>query len=66
MTRPNTHKRHRALSHGAPTPPTPNLITRSAVARRAYDLYVTHGCQHGHDVSDWLQAERELTRPTAV
>jgi hypothetical protein len=30
------------------------------VARRAYQLYVARGCQDGHDVEDWLQAEREL------
>jgi DUF2934 family protein len=30
------------------------------VARRAYDLYLARGREHGHDVQDWLQAEREL------
>ena len=30
------------------------------VARRAYDLYLARGREHGHDVEDWLQAEREL------
>jgi Protein of unknown function (DUF2934) len=34
--------------------------TESDIARRAYDLYLTRGCEHGHDVDDWLQAEREL------
>ena len=28
---------------------------------RAYEIYVERGAQHGHDVDDWLQAERELT-----
>ena len=36
------------------------LVTHSDVARRAYDLYLARGCAHGHDVDDWLQAEREL------
>ena len=36
------------------------LVTRSDVARRAYDLYLARGCAHGHDVDDWLQAERKL------
>ncbi len=31
-----------------------------AVAHRAYRLYRERGCLHGHDVDDWLQAEREL------
>jgi hypothetical protein len=36
------------------------------VARRAYDLYLARDCEHGHDVEDWLQAEQELRRLTAV
>lgn len=32
------------------------------IARRAYDLYVARGCEDGHDVEDWLQAERELQK----
>jgi Protein of unknown function (DUF2934) len=44
-------------------------VTARDVARRAYDIYIARGCEHGHDVEDWLQAERELreaARPTAV
>ena len=36
------------------------LITEDAIAQRAYALYLARGCQEGHDVEDWLQAEREL------
>jgi hypothetical protein len=35
-------------------------LTDSDVARRAYDLYLARGREHGHDVDDWLRAEREL------
>ena len=28
---------------------------------RAYCIHVEHGGQHGCDLDDWLQAERELT-----
>ena len=38
----------------------PATIANSDVARRAYDLYLARGCEHGHDVDDWVQAEREL------
>jgi hypothetical protein len=31
-----------------------------AIARRAYELFLERGGTHGHDVEDWLQAEREL------
>ena len=35
-------------------------VTDNDIAGRAYDLYLARGCEHGHDVGDWLQAEREL------
>jgi hypothetical protein len=35
-------------------------VTGMEIARRAYDLYLARGCEHGHDLDDWLQAEREL------
>jgi hypothetical protein len=35
-------------------------ITRDAIARRAYEIYMDRGGADGHDVDDWLQAEREL------
>jgi HSP20 family protein len=31
-----------------------------AVAQRAYELFDGRGRQHGHDLDDWLRAEREL------
>jgi Protein of unknown function (DUF2934) len=40
-------------------------VTNSEIARRAYDLYLTRGCEHGHDVDDWLQAERDLRDPVS-
>ena len=30
------------------------------VARRAYELYQTRGAESGHELEDWLQAEREV------
>lgn len=30
------------------------------IARRAFELYCDRGCADGHDVDDWLNAEREL------
>ncbi len=35
-------------------------ITDAGIARRAYDLYLVRGREDGHDVEDWVQAEREL------
>jgi len=30
------------------------------IARRAYEIFEARGGAEGHDVDDWLQAEREL------
>jgi two-component system, cell cycle response regulator DivK len=38
----------------------PATMTDSDITRCAYDLYLTRGCEHGHDVDDWLRAERDL------
>ena len=35
-------------------------VTENDIARRAYELYLARDCEDGHDVDDWLQAEREL------
>src|SRR5262245_41943741 len=42
------------ISAGAPS--------RDDVARRAFELYCQRGCEDGHDVQDWLQAEQELRK----
>lgn len=34
--------------------------SRDEIARRAYEVYERRGAEPGHDVDDWLQAEREL------
>jgi hypothetical protein len=49
-----------ADDRGPKSPAQPATVTNDDVARRAYDLYLGRGCEHGHDVDDWLQAEREL------
>jgi hypothetical protein len=30
------------------------------IARKAYELYEQRGWQHGHDLDDWLEAERMI------
>jgi hypothetical protein len=37
-----------------------NLANDMDVARRAFELYEKRGREHGHDLDDWLQAERGL------
>ncbi len=36
----------------------PSLYERTA--QRAYELYQQRGEAHGHDVEDWLEAERQI------
>jgi Protein of unknown function (DUF2934) len=31
-----------------------------AVARRAYELFLSRGGEHGHDQEDWYRAEQEV------
>jgi len=33
---------------------------RDAIATFAYERFVARGCQHGHDLDDWLAAEQEF------
>jgi hypothetical protein len=39
---------------------------RERVSQRAFQLYEARGGGDGHDVDDWLQAEREVIRTLAV
>ena len=44
-----------------------SLNDPDAVARRAYEIYLNRGGDHGADLDDWLEAERQLKRgPTDV
>jgi len=35
-------------------------LSTEEIARRAHELYLKRGGEHGKDVEDWLRAEREL------
>ena len=72
-------KSKRASHQQQPDPPAAVLIlcnpedlrremqqVQLAVARRAYELFETRGCEHGHDWEDWLRAESELLQPVSV
>lgn len=37
-----------------------NKRSSEDVARRAYELFLSRDGQHGRDVDDWLEAERQL------
>jgi Protein of unknown function (DUF2934) len=37
------------------------LPTKEQISQRAYEIYLARGCEDGRDLSDWLEAERELS-----
>jgi hypothetical protein len=53
------HKNEHSPSSTA-SEPQPATVADDEIARRAYDLFLSRGGEHGHHVEDWLQAEREL------
>ncbi len=61
MPRAKTDERAAIAADRSPKP-TGQPVTAGTdnVARRAYQLYLARGCEHGHDIDDWLQAEHEL------
>jgi len=50
----------KAKARGAATTPSPEEI-----AQRAYELFLQHGSEPGHEQEDWLQAEKSLCEEKA-
>ena len=46
------------------TPPA--AVPHELIALHAYWLFLARGCVHGHDLDDWLAAERELLESQAA
>ena len=60
-TMTQNNERHDGEHDHERTPLDTYRITPSdAVASRAYERFLERGSEHGHDVDDWLEAEREL------
>ena len=38
------------------------MMTQEQIAKRAYEIWLSRGAQHGNAESDWLQAEAELLK----
>jgi len=30
------------------------------IEKRAYEIWLSNGCNHGYDIANWLQAESEM------
>ena len=53
--------RHKTASVSTAKPAEGSLeLTEELIRVRAYRLYEERGCEHGHDLEDWLQAEAEI------
>ena len=58
-------RKREAAPHSQSRCPDPMQTASSAerqqqIAQRAYELHVAKGYRHGHDLEDWLDAEREI------
>ena len=42
-------------------PQLSNAASHEEIQQRAYEIHIWRCSEHGQDVDDWLQAERELT-----
>jgi len=40
--------------------PIAPALPHGEISRRAYELHLERGGEQGHDLEDWLRAEREL------
>jgi hypothetical protein len=54
--RPDTERPVRA--EGASREEPADHESRERVARQAFELFERRGGEHGHDLADWLEAER--------
>ena len=41
-------------------------ITREMIEKKAYELFLARGGEHGADINDWLEAERQLRTEIAA
>ncbi len=47
-------------THADPVSPPPDLAREAVIRLHAYTLWERRGCNDGHAMDDWLQAEAEL------
>jgi hypothetical protein len=60
-------KRESAITTNTDTSSSSVPVNEAQIQLRAYALYLARGCEDGHDLEDWLEAERSLKkeRPAA-
>jgi hypothetical protein len=45
--------------------PEPSRSRHDDIARRAFEIFLSRGGSHGHDMDDWLKAELEVNARAA-
>jgi hypothetical protein len=64
MPKPTRRRADNVVTMPATDPPVvislASEVTDDDIARRAYELYCARGFEDGHDVDDWLDAQRDL------
>ena len=55
-----------ALHYGADTSGCPVECVPDLIRKRAYQFFEKRGCQPGHELDDWLQAEREINQHLGI
>jgi hypothetical protein len=64
MGPPQTQKRVSAMAKNPTKTKTPHFATNpnrdQEIRRRAYELYEARDREDGHDLNDWLLAEKEI------
>jgi hypothetical protein len=62
MTTGQTRRRRGGTTEAiAPSESADATNVTDSVARRAFELFLERGAVHGHDLDDWLLAERQLS-----
>lgn len=62
--KPKTRDATEAVEPGAQARSQDGLVDslrEEEIRRRAYEIYLGRGEEPGHEIEDWLEAERELT-----
>jgi hypothetical protein len=60
QTTPARSNARKAASPVEPSTTEHSTFLNHEIAQRAYEIYLARGAEHGHDVEDWIAAEREI------
>jgi hypothetical protein len=62
MSNAGKKKQNNGAKQAASRRPRQAATNEEQVRKRAYEIFIGRGATPGHDLDDWLAAERELRR----